>query len=127
MTRVCKHCGGEITDLHVHPRATACPACRRNSYRRNAGVSFERMVAHDIPIVRAYVVQQGWPTFLKASKALDEHPELMQQIHPKAGRAHILNRFSKAAKALEGPQGQRYEPWAGQSRTLVLTPQEATA
>lgn len=107
--RVCKHCGGEITDLEAHPRASTCPACRWASTR----------LRRVVPIVRAYVDQQGWPTWLKATKVMDEHPEVMAQITTHS-RTYAMTLFTGAARELIGPQGQRYISWAGRRGQTLL-------
>lgn len=105
MNRQCKKCGGEITDLTAHPRATVCASCRRQIATENLRPSREE----DLAVISAHLEHHDWPTYVRAATIIETDPDILMKLGLRSDqvtRGRWL--ISQYIPQVRDPQGRRY-------------------
>jgi hypothetical protein len=127
MSRRCKVCGGEISDILSHPRANYCPACRNvdRTPRVTRGIDGDQ-------IVREYLDRNGWPQFIRPRYMIESDPIVraalgIVEADISSGSARCSQKISSCLRVLyasvrtiSGPHGERYIRWTRTSKAYVL-------
>lgn len=127
MTRMCKRCGKEITDLYIWPTATLCPECRGKSLQSNFYKGHNEQ--EQIAILTDYLERHDWPTYISSQLIIDTEPEIIERMGFTPDKMQMARRaISVRIRQVRTPQGEQYTRRGRRSRgTVYEIRQEATA